>query len=696
MDYHQRIQRKTVNQSDSTFKVSPFQTHNFGVQPKSSESIPATKVQLWENYQTAKQLHQNSANASLATPAQTLTLPIQAKLTIGKPGDKYEQEADSVAERVMSMSAPAQVQREELPEEELQMKPLAATISPLVQREELPEEEAELQAKPDENAIQREVAPEEEELQMKPVGNSIQREELPEDEEEIQTKQSPTPHSPSGATATPSLENQLSSSKGGGSPLPDEVRSFMEPRFGADFSGVRVHTGSDAVQMNRDVSAQAFAHGQDVYFGAGKTPAKDSLTAHELTHVIQQTGMLQKASKKKPRKARKVNKEKGREVKAKEIPTEHIFFEHIAHDVAYQDISSFKPSPKQKSIFAKSGYDVSNIEWLEGSNDFEACLIFPLKKYAHTKLPILAVRGTEKLLGLDMLANFDVSQVGNSQFENNKQRIKGLLGSANGKVNIIGHSLGGAVAQIIAAHFTSQIANVVTFQSPGINKATLDKFHQTPKRDRPKSFHHIAKNDIVDLAGGSRLDGTVYEHELLGISPIAAHEAFLFATKAFKEQRENLSLEDKKYDKENKQNNLSDNNVALSNSHKIVKYDSYPHEYKRAATEIARTLAGVIPSVFRILGEKAVENGEKAVKNYELHEKIIIAAFRDRCKEVITAFSDRHKEIIAVSRIIYEKITVEIPKFFINALTSLFKKNQNGNTRKTMSNQGEGLGKYPK
>jgi Domain of unknown function (DUF4157) len=42
--------------------------------------------------------------------------------------------------------------------------------------------------------------------------------------------------------------------------------------------------------MNRDVHAQAFAHGQDIYFGAGKAPGKDALTAHELTHVVQQTG----------------------------------------------------------------------------------------------------------------------------------------------------------------------------------------------------------------------------------------------------------------------------------------------------------------------------------------------------------------------------------------------------------------------
>jgi len=62
----------------------------------------------------------------------------------------------------------------------------------------------------------------------------------------------------------------------------------MEPRFGADFSGVRVHTGGEAVQMNRELGAQAFTHGSDVYFGAGKSPGNNELTAHELTHVVQQ------------------------------------------------------------------------------------------------------------------------------------------------------------------------------------------------------------------------------------------------------------------------------------------------------------------------------------------------------------------------------------------------------------------------
>ena len=86
------------------------------------------------------------------------------------------------------------------------------------------------------------------------------------------------------------IETRVSLSKGGGSPLPDPVRAYMEPRFGVDFSHVRVHTGSNALQLNQAVGAQAFTHGSDIYFGAGHSPTNLKLTAHELTHVVQQTG----------------------------------------------------------------------------------------------------------------------------------------------------------------------------------------------------------------------------------------------------------------------------------------------------------------------------------------------------------------------------------------------------------------------
>ncbi len=90
---------------------------------------------------------------------------IQAKLTIGQPNDVYEQEADRVADQVMSMPDAATkqpMQREATPEEdEVQTKPLAAAITPLVQREAMPEEE-EVQTKPTASTLQREEMPEEE------------------------------------------------------------------------------------------------------------------------------------------------------------------------------------------------------------------------------------------------------------------------------------------------------------------------------------------------------------------------------------------------------------------------------------------------------------------------------------------------------------------------------------------------------
>lgn len=112
--------------------------------------------------------------------------PIQTKLTVGAPNSKYEQEADRVAEQVLSMpdSATQQaIQRAGMEEEEdLQMKPLAATTTPLVQLEAMPEEE-EVQMKPSGSLIQREAMPEEEEVQTKPLNSStVQREAISEEE----------------------------------------------------------------------------------------------------------------------------------------------------------------------------------------------------------------------------------------------------------------------------------------------------------------------------------------------------------------------------------------------------------------------------------------------------------------------------------------------------------------------------------
>jgi hypothetical protein len=85
----------------------------------------------------------------------------------------------------------------------------------------------------------------------------------------------------------------------GGSPLPANVRTFMEPRFGADFGNVRIHTGESAAQQSSDLSARAFTVGQHVFFGRNQYQPESTggkeLIAHELTHTIQQGASVQRS-----------------------------------------------------------------------------------------------------------------------------------------------------------------------------------------------------------------------------------------------------------------------------------------------------------------------------------------------------------------------------------------------------------------
>ena len=210
---------------------------------------------------------------------------VQAKLTVGEPNDKYEQEADRMADTVMhpkgtSFGArmPEPVlqrqeeaeEKEEVAEEQLQTKPLAESITPLVQRqaEEGEEEEEELvQAK---SLLQRQAEEEEEE----PVQAKARRNSTP--------------------TVSTDLEGQLNRTQGSGQPLSESSRQFFEPRFGQDFGDVRIHADGQSAEAAKTIQAQAFTHKQDIYFGAGHyqpdTDKGKTLLAHELTHTVQQTG----------------------------------------------------------------------------------------------------------------------------------------------------------------------------------------------------------------------------------------------------------------------------------------------------------------------------------------------------------------------------------------------------------------------
>ena len=212
---------------------------------------------------------------------------IQAKLSIGEPNDKYEQEANAVAAQVVQkINQPQTQQSVQRVDEEtenkdtLQMKPLAN-----IQRFDPPGEE--------------EPKEEIDDLQMKPLAN-IQRFDPPGEEEpkeeidDLQMKPTLQRVGRDGGEISQELESEIQSARGSGSALDPALQRSMRQSMGADFSGVKIHTDSQSDQLNQVLQAKAFTTGSDVFFRAGEyNPSSKSgqeLIAHELTHVVQQSG----------------------------------------------------------------------------------------------------------------------------------------------------------------------------------------------------------------------------------------------------------------------------------------------------------------------------------------------------------------------------------------------------------------------
>ena len=215
----------------------------------------------------------------------------QPKLKVGQPGDKYEVEADRVADEVMinnesqpffasSNSESVQAKTDTIVQEKL----LAQNITPLVQRQE--EEEEEMQAKLLDTTVQRQAEEEEEMIQpQEEEEEMLQMQE--EEEEELMAKAETQVAEPQQTT-----EKLLKNTKGNGSALDSDTKLQMENSFGADFSGVKIHNDNTAIQLNKELGAQAFTSGNNIYFNEGKyNPGSQNgkkLLAHELTHTVQQ------------------------------------------------------------------------------------------------------------------------------------------------------------------------------------------------------------------------------------------------------------------------------------------------------------------------------------------------------------------------------------------------------------------------
>lgn len=228
---------------------------------------------------------------------------VQPKLKVGQPGDKYEQEADRVADAVLSENADPGIAKGD---KQVHNNTLSDSISPLVQHdlEEVGQTNSPMEEE-EEEMVQTQVEEEEEE----PVQMQVEEEEEPlqmqseseEEEEAIQTQPEEEEEEVMSklegrtvADSSSNVETGLKQNKSTGRPMDNQIRAEMENGFGADFSSVRIHDNGDAAKMNKQMGAKAFTNGKDIYFNEGNySPYSEEgkhLLAHELTHTIQQTG----------------------------------------------------------------------------------------------------------------------------------------------------------------------------------------------------------------------------------------------------------------------------------------------------------------------------------------------------------------------------------------------------------------------
>lgn len=218
-----------------------------------------------------------SAPASSEKGSERVTrrpaLPIQAKLEVGAVDDPLEHEADHVADQVMrapARVAPIDGKTSEASAQSPAVYSSASSRAAVVQRQCSCGgscDECKSRQRDDEHGkVQRKAAA----PQISSLGLST---------------------TSSGITASPIVNEVLRSP---GQPLDAATRAFMEPRFGHDFSRVRIHTDAAAEQSARDVNARAYTAGNHVVFAAGRfapqTHEGRRLVAHELSHVVQQEG----------------------------------------------------------------------------------------------------------------------------------------------------------------------------------------------------------------------------------------------------------------------------------------------------------------------------------------------------------------------------------------------------------------------
>lgn len=223
----------------------------------------------------------------------------QPKAVIAPAKDAAEHEADRVADAVqqgtnvptIAAKPPTKGKAQRMPNEEEPTQRMPQTEE---QPEQVAEEHVQRMIQEPEGVAQR-MATEE---QPTAIQSKKQEEETPQSKSKSAPKAAPN-----------GFSQQVRQAKSGGQIMDTGTRTRMEQSIGADFSQVRIHTGSKAEQLNNQINAKAFTTGKDIFFNKGQYQPKQQggqhLLAHELTHVVQQKATRQNTVQRNPKDKKK-------------------------------------------------------------------------------------------------------------------------------------------------------------------------------------------------------------------------------------------------------------------------------------------------------------------------------------------------------------------------------------------------------
>ena len=199
----------------------------------SSESVFAKPlIQNHSSYLYDHQTDEHFQNKSIGNNPgfEFQNIPIQPKLKVSHSDDPYEKEADRVSDQIMRMSNPR--------------------INTCLDSQ---------------------------------INRKCSSCKMKEDEELKIYRKS---QSSTGLEVSNETVNEINTSTGRS--LDESTKSFMEPRFGFNFSDVRIHDDSKANDLAETVNARAFTYGNEIFIAKNESTLDKKLMAHELTHVVQQ------------------------------------------------------------------------------------------------------------------------------------------------------------------------------------------------------------------------------------------------------------------------------------------------------------------------------------------------------------------------------------------------------------------------